>query len=306
MNLFLKNIVFNKHIKYKRYNIKFLNSIVNFALQKSFSEVLNVTKPIFLDKNNNLNINKFGIKIYSQNDEDGIILYILKHIGVKTKKFIEIGVENGTECNTTNLLKNFNWKGMQIEGSKRLYNDAKIQLKKVLGKKIKNLKLLNSFVTKENINKIIKKNLESDIYSEKDIDLLSIDIDGNDFWIWEKINCIEPRLVIIEYNSFFGPELSCTIPYNPKFIWDHKNKRSYYGASLKALEKLGRQKKYTLVGVDGNGVNAFFIRNDLAKNINIKSKKTKDVFIDNKREARKYSQYLTWCSKVLLEDLIKI
>ena len=195
---------------------------------------------------------------------------------------------------------------MQIEGSKRLYNDAKIQLKKILGEKIKNLKLLNSFVTKENINKIIKKNLESDICSEKEIDLLSIDIDGNDFWIWEKINCIEPRLVIIEYNSFFGPKLSCTIPYNPKFIWDHKNKRSYYGASLKALEKLGRQKKYTLVGVDGNGVNAFFIRNDLAKNINIKSKKTKDVFIDNKREARKYSQYLTWCSKVLLEDLIKI
>ena len=160
MKFFLKNIVFNKHIKYKKYNIKFLNSIVNFVLQKSFLEVLNVTKPILLDKKNNFNINKFGIKIYSQNDEDGIILYIFKHIGIKTKKFVEIGVENGTECNTTNLLKNFNWKGIQIEGSKKLYNDAKIQLKKILQKKKNNLKLLNIFVTKKNINQILKKIVE--------------------------------------------------------------------------------------------------------------------------------------------------
>ena len=300
MKFFLKNIVFNKHIKYKKYNIKFLNSIVNFILQKSFSEVLNVKKPILIVKKNNFNIKKFGIKIYSQNDEDGIILYILKHIGIKTKKFVEIGVENGTECNTTNLLKNFNWKGVQIEGNKILYSDAKIQLKKILKEKIKNLKLLNIFITKKNVNKILKNNCG------KEVDLLSIDIDGNDFWIWKSIKCIKPRLVIIEYNSFFGSKLSCTIPYNAKFIWDYKNKRSYYGASLKALEKLGKQKKYTLVGIDRNGVNAFFVRNDLAKNINLKSKKINDIFIDNKREARKYGEYLTWRKKVLLEDLIKV
>ena len=300
MKFFLKNIVFNKHIKYKKYNIKFLNSIVNFVLQKSFLEVLNATKPILLDNKNNFNINKFGIKIYSQNDEDGIILYILKHIGVKTKKFVEIGVENGIECNTTNLLKNFDWSGVQIEGNKKLYNDAKIQLKKVLEKKIKNLKLLNIFVTKKNINQILKK------YSGKEIDLLSIDIDGNDFWIWKAINCVKPRLVVIEYNSFFGPTLSCTIPYNHKFIWNYEKKRSYYGASLKALEKLGRKKEYTLVGVDGNGVNAFFVRNDLAKNINLKSKKTGDVFIDNKREERNFTEYKVWCKWVLSQKLIKI
>ena len=300
MKFFLKNIVFNKHIKYKKYNIKFLNSIVNFVLQKSFLEVLNATKPILLDNKNNFNINKFGIKIYSQNDEDGIILYILKHIGVKTKKFVEIGVENGIECNTTNLLKNFDWSGVQIEGNKKLYNDAKIQLKKVLGKKIKNLKLLNIFVTKKNINQILKK------YSGKEIDLLSIDIDGNDFWIWKAINCIKPRLVIIEYNSFFGPNMSATIKYNPKFSWDHCNNKPYYGASLKALEKLGKQKKYSLVGVDKNGVNAFFIRNDLAKNINLKSKKTKDIFLDNKREIRNKEQYMNESKKLLNQKLIKV
>ena len=110
MKFFLKNIVFNKHIKYKKYNIKFLNSIVNFVLQKSFLEVLNVTKPILLDKKNNFNINKFGIKIYSQNDEDGIILYIFKHIGIKTKKFVEIGqkVKKGQTIMIIEAMKTMN------------------------------------------------------------------------------------------------------------------------------------------------------------------------------------------------------
>ena len=313
MKLILKNIVFNKHFKFKRYNNKFINSIVKFFLQILFPEVLNVSKKIKLNNSNNFDISKFGMKIYSQNEEDGIILYILKHIGVKTKKFVEIGVENGTECNTTNLLKNFNWKGIQIEGNKNLYNDAKIQLKKILGKKINNLKLLNSFITKENVNNIIKKNLGSNINFKKEIDLLSIDIDGNDFWIWKSIKCIKPRLVIIEYNSFFGPYKSYVIKYDPKFSWDHINNKAYYGASLKALEKLGKQKNYRLVGVDNNGVNAFFVRNDLAKKINIKSKKVSQIFIDNKREFRNTQQYLYEQRKLLgklrnnkTESIIKI
>ena len=223
MKLILKNIVFNKHFKFKRYNNKFINSIVKFFLHLLFPEVLNVSKPIKLNNPNNFNISKFGIKIYSQNEEDGIILYILKHIGIRTKKFIEIGSESGTECNTTNLLKYFDWSGMQIEGDKELYNNAKIQLKKKLREKMKNIKLVNSFITKKNINKIIKKNFK------KEVDLLSIDIDGNDFWVWEEINCINPRLVVIEYNSFFGSGTSCTIPYNPKFTWDYKKKKYYYG-----------------------------------------------------------------------------
>ena len=313
MKLILKNIVFNKHFKFKRYNNKFINSIVKLFLHLLFPEVLNISEPIKLDKNNNFNISKFGIKIYSQNEEDGILLYILKHIGIKTKKFVEIGVENGTECNTTNLLKNFNWKGIQIEGNKKLYNDAKIQLKKILGKKINNLKLLNSFITKENINKIIKKNLECDINFKEEIDLLSIDIDGNDFWIWKSIECIEPRLVIIEYNSFLGPYASTTIKYNPKFSWDHINNKAYYGASLKALEKLGKQKNYKLIGVDNNGVNAFFVRNDLANKTNIKSKKVKQIFLHNKREFRNSKQYIYEQRKLLkklenckIEPLIEI
>ena len=300
MKLFLKNIVFNKHIKYKRYNSKFLNFIAKYFLKKNFPQVLKPYKPIKLSKNNNFNINKFGIKIYSQNNEDGIILYIFQHIGVKTRNFVEIGIENGTECNTTNLLKNFNWKGIQIEGGKELYKDAKSKQKEILEKKINNLKLINVFVTKKNINKILKKNCS------KNVDLLSIDIDGNDFWIWNKIKHIKPRLVVIEYNSFFGPNISASIKYSSKFKWDHENNKSYYGASLKALEKLGKKKKYDLVGVDSNGVNAFFVRKDLSKKINLKPKKAKKIFLDNIREVRNRNNYNKESLKLKYEKIIKI
>ena len=301
MKLILKNIVFNKHFKYKRYNIKFLNYIVKFTLKKIFPEVLNVAPQIILKKDNDFNICKFGIKVYSQNQEDGIIPYIFQHIGIKTKKFVEIGVENSTECNTTNLLKNFDWKGIQIEGNKQFYLDGKIKLKRILGKKINNVKLLNSFITTKNVDQILKKNIK-----KEQIDLLSIDIDGNDFWIWKAINCINPRLVIIEYNSFFGPNLSATIKYNSQFNWDHENKKSYYGASLKALKKLGKKKKYILIGVDNNGVNAFFVRKDLARRINLKEKRIEEIFLDNKREIRNKKRYIKESKNLLKQKIVKI
>ena len=136
--------------------------------------------------------------------------------------------------------------------------------------------------------------------------MLSIDIDGNDYWIWKAINCIKPRLVVIEYNSFFGPKIAATVQYKTKFIWDHRNKKSYYGASLKALEKLGKKKGYNLIGVDTNGVNAFFIRKDLSKNTNIKSKKIKHIFLDNKREYRNRNRYIFEKKRLLEQKLIKV
>ncbi|ALM10329.1 MAG TPA: hypothetical protein DEB30_00430 [Candidatus Peribacter riflensis] len=107
------------------------------------------------------------------------------------------------------------------------------------------------FITAENIEPLFKK------YGvPAECDLLSIDIDGNDYWVWKAITHFHPRVVIMEYNANKGPELSVTIPYDPAFIWD---KTDYQGASLKALEKLGREKGYTLVATDRNGVNAFFV-----------------------------------------------
>jgi hypothetical protein len=94
-----------------------------------------------------------------------------------------------------------------------------------------------------------------------DIDLLSIDIDGNDYWVWQSITVVEPRVVVIEYNARYPPGLSWIMPYNPRNqFWDD----GYFGASLSALEELGRQKGYVLVGCDFTGTNAFFVRQGLA------------------------------------------
>ena len=198
-------------------------------------------------------------------------------IGVKKFNFIEIGVQDSIECNTTNLLLNLNWTGAQFEGCKESYKDGKIFLQE---KRIKNNQciLLNKFIDAENVNSLIKK---TGITGE--IDFFSLDVDGNDYWIWKNINIIKPRLVVLEYNSSFGKYYPLTIPYNSKFIWNNKNeKRFFYGASLKALEKISVKKGYTLVCVDSRGINAFFIRKDLIKNTILKKMRSEDVFIYNK------------------------
>ncbi|MBI2043110.1 hypothetical protein HYT25_01840 [Candidatus Pacearchaeota archaeon] len=195
-------------------------------------------------------------KIYSQTGEDGIIDYIFKKIGVINKTFIEIGIEEGKECNTANLSLNFGWKGVLIEANPDYVKKAKEYYKN------KPVKVVQSFVTAENINDTIKN---SNIKGE--IDLLSIDIDGNDYWVWNVINVIKPRVVIIEYNSILGKD-PITIKYKPQFerFKEHIN-GFYYGASLSALNKLGESKGYILVGCNSYGFNAFFVRKEEAQNI---------------------------------------
>jgi len=202
---------------------------------------------------------------------------IFNIIGVKEFIFIEIGVQDSIECNSTNLLLNLNWKGAQFEGCKESYEDGK---KFFQEKNIKNnqCQLLNKFIDAENINLLIQK---AGIIGE--IDFFSLDIDGNDYWVWKNISIIKPRLVVLEYNSSFGKYDPLTIPYNPQFIWSNKDEqRFFYGASLKALEKLSEKKGYNLVCVDSRGINAFFVRKDLMKNSVLRKMKTEDVFIYNK------------------------
>ena len=123
------------------------------------------------------------------------------------------------------------------------------------------IKIINEFVTCENINDILKNNMIED----KTVDLLSIDIDGNDYYIWETISCIQPRVVIVEYNATVPPTIDFCQKYNAKKIWDGTD---CFGASLKTLEKLGRKKGYKLVGTCLAGVNAFFVREDIANDNN--------------------------------------
>ena len=194
-------------------------------------------------------------RVFSQWGEDGIVQHLLRHVPVSRKVFIEFGVENYTESNTRFLLVNDNWAGLVIDGSQS--NIDFIRKDGIYWRH--NLKAVQAFITRENINDLIRSN-----GLEGDVGLLSIDIDGNDYWVWDAINVVSPAIVIVEYNSRFGPEKAVTIPYDANFKRVSKTGLGiYYGASLSGLANLGRRKGYALVGSNSAGSNAFFVKSTL-------------------------------------------
>jgi len=200
-------------------------------------------------------LDSFGYKVYSQNDEDGIINEIFKRIGTTNKTFVEFGVQDGVESNGHFLLFN-GWRGLWIDGSEEHIKKLKEYFSEPIS--TKQLTAINAFITVENINNLIEEVFNGEI------DLLSIDIDGNDYWIWQAIKCIQPRVVVIEYNAKFPPPCEWIMEYDPNHIWDESDK---YGASLKSLELLGDKLGYRLVGTNICGVNAFFVKKELAKDL---------------------------------------
>lgn len=193
-------------------------------------------------------INRFEYNIYSQNGEDGIIQEIFKRIETSNKYFVEFGV-HGVKNNTTLLLLN-GWNGLWIEGS----NEGFDIVNQIFENSVRNndLKILKGFITAENI-----ESLFNSAKVPADFDYLSIDIDGNDYWVWKAIENFRPRVVQIEYNSTLRESMPIVMDYNPKHYW---NGTSYFGAGLKALEELGESKGYVLIGCDFSGTNAFFVR----------------------------------------------
>jgi len=201
---------------------------------------------------NNKRLNKYEHQVFSQNGEDGIIREILIRIGSTNKYFVEFGVTDGLESNTLNLLYK-QWQGLWIEGSAE---DTK-KINQTFSDFIKDGKLLakNEFITAGNIETIFKS---ANVPAEPD--LLSIDIDYNTYHVWEAITLYRPRVVIVEYNSNFSPDTHFVVRYNASRMFDGT---SYFGASLLALEQLGKTKGYNLVGCNFTGTNAFFVREDL-------------------------------------------
>lgn len=201
-------------------------------------------------------LNMYEYNVFSQSGEDGIISEIFKRIGTTNKFFVEFGVSNGLENCSAALLYS-GWNGRWIEGSDSFYKQIQKNFEFYIGNK--QLEVKNAFITAESI-----ESLFGDLSVPKDFDLLSIDIDGNDFWVWKAIKKYNPRVVIIEGNPFYGPSISWTMKYNPEHVWD---RTTYFGASVKALEILGREKGYTLVGCSIMGNDTFFVRNDLVKDL---------------------------------------
>lgn len=200
------------------------------------------------------NIQDAEFSVFSQWGDDGIIQYLIHTIGITNKTFIEFGVENYREANTRFLLINNNWKGLVIDGSEK-----NIQfIKKDAISWNYSLNAVAKFITKENLNSLIENN-----GFKGEIGILHIDVDGNDYWLWECLNVVNPEIVIMEYNSVFGNKAAISVPYKADFYVTNEHfSNLYFGASLKAMEHLAIKKGYTLVGSNSNGNNAYFVRND--------------------------------------------
>jgi len=183
-------------------------------------------------------LSRYEQQFYSQNGEDGILRTIFERIGETNRHCVEFGIHR--EEGNTIYLREQGWNCLWMDGN----GD---------GEEIK-----AEIITAENINQLLSK-----YHVPADLDLLSIDIDSNDYWVWNAIDAFTPRVVVIEYNATIPVTQSLVRPYDPQAQWDGTN---FYGASLRALYTLGEKKGYTLIGCDSVAVNAFFIRNDLVGN----------------------------------------
>lgn len=198
-------------------------------------------------------LERYGFKVYSQYDEDGIIQEIFRRVAESSRTFVEFGTGDGLENNTLKLLLE-GWAGLWIEGDGKFVEHIRTKFQDVLASR--RLRVESEFVDRDNVNDIIGN------HYRQEIDLLSIDIDGNDIYVLESLHVVNPRVIVIEYNGKFPPPMSIAQRYDPQHRWDGTD---YAGASLDAITKVASSKGYCLVGCGIAGVNAFFVRSDLVK-----------------------------------------
>jgi hypothetical protein len=204
--------------------------------------------PIYDNKQSLL---RYGSKVYSQCDEDGVIQEIFARIGTGRKTFVEFGVSNGLENNTVRLLLD-DWSGVWLESDKACVESINVHFNNVIREG--RLHVDQAMVDRDNINALIGR------YHEGEIDLISIDVDGNDIHLMQALTVVSPRVIVVEYNAAFPPPLSIAQSYDPNHRWRGGN---YFGASLAAITKVADEKGYALVGCSLSGGNAFFVRRDL-------------------------------------------
>ena len=211
-------------------------------------------------KNQGLQLPKFpdaGFRVYSQNDEDGLLLYIFSLVGFTNKICVDMAFGSPYGANTTNLICNWGFHGLLVEGGSvptTFFNTHK-------DTSIFPPKLQQAWITAENVNELC---LENEI--EGEIDLFSLDMDGVDYWVWKNLKAISPRVVVVEYLDILGHEKALTVPYKADFNRFDMHE-DFFSASLPAFVKLGKEKGYKLVGVNKYGFNAFFTKNGLGEEV---------------------------------------
>lgn len=209
-----------------------------------------------------LTLKDVEFRTFSQNGEDGALLYIFSLIGTTNRTVVEICAGNGVECNAANLLINHGWKGLLVDGSERNANFARDMYNLFSDTWVRPPVVACSWVTAENVNDLIASH-----GFRGEIDLFSLDIDGMDYWVWKALTIIQPRVVVLEYNWAWKAEHAVTVPYDPQFALDFSRTPYYCGASLAAFAKLGRALGYRYVGSLRTEINAFFVRNDLGVDV---------------------------------------
>lgn len=207
---------------------------------------------------NSPTLQETGYRVFSQFEEDGKLLFIFAALGIASGTFVDIGAADGINSNCANLALNFGWQGVFIEG-----DAARVQR----GEKFYRThpdtwayppQFVNAMITRENINEILRA-----AKVPQDVDLMSIDIDGNDYWVWDAIDCITPKVVIIETHVEFGAR-SIVVPYDRNYVYPGKHP-DYHGASPAAMVKLAHKKGYRLVGSNDYGFNTIYVRQGLAE-----------------------------------------
>lgn len=194
---------------------------------------------------------QYEYSLLSQNGEDGILRFLFGEIGFGSRRFVEFGF-GAHQCNSLRLILHERFEGLLMDGSQENCDFFNMTAAK---RGITGVQAVPAFLTRDNLEPLITGHGLSG-----EIDLLSLDVDGNDYWLWEALTRITPRVACIEYNAGIGPELSWTVPYDPEFERFTKHPSGFFhGASLQAMESLGRRKGYRLVGCDATGTNAFFL-----------------------------------------------
>ena len=194
-------------------------------------------------------LTRFELRVFSQNGEDGVLCELLRRTGSATRHFAEFGIGTGVQGSAVFLAEVLGWRGLFIEPS----DDYLAVERRWAGRP--QVRTARSLVTPENVNVLFA---EHGVPEEPDV--VSIDIDGNDYWVWEALT-FRPRILVIEYNGHLdtSPDVRLVQPYEER-AWDNTD---FFGASLGALEALGRRKGYRIVHTELAGVNAFFVREDL-------------------------------------------
>jgi hypothetical protein len=195
-------------------------------------------------------LTRYEYRVFSQNGEDGVLAELLGRLGTSGRWFVEFGIENGTEGNCVFLADVMGWSGLFLEPAEAAYEEL---LRKYSANPL--VRTQRAMVRPDNVEELFE---QGGVPSEPDV--LSIDVDGNDYWIWEAIVSYSPRIVVIEYNAHWPPQKRWVQPYDPESVWQRTD---HQGASLGALRSLGEQKGYRLIHTELTGNNAFFVRADI-------------------------------------------